>query len=95
MKKLPFLLLLLLFFHANSQYYYKDLVSAADITRLMKTYTANNIKKVTARGITPEGTATSDFSEVGEINANGTVLKVTTTNNKVISTLRYSFNDRG
>ena len=93
MKKLPFLLLLLLFFHANSQYYYKDLVAAADITRLMKTYTANNIKKVTARGVTPEGTATSDFSEVGEIN--GPVLKVTTNSNKAISTLKYSFNDHG
>src|SRR4030095_2592526 len=95
MKKLPFLALVLLFFHANSQYYYKDLVAAADITRLMKTYTANSIKKVTARGITPEGVATSDFTEVGEINANGTTLRVTTTNNKVISTLKYSFNDRG
>jgi len=95
MKKLPFLLLLLLFFRANSQYYYKDLVAAADITRLMKTYTDNNIKKVTARGITPEGGPASDFSEVGEINANGTSLKVTTNNNKVISTLRYNFNDRG
>ena len=95
MKKLPFLVLLLLFFHANSQYYYKDLVAAADITRVMKTYTANNIKKVTARGITPEGSATADFTEVGEINSNGTSLKVTTTNNKVISTLKYSFNDRG
>ncbi|HEV8271305.1 MAG TPA: hypothetical protein VGQ04_08365 [Chitinophagaceae bacterium] len=93
MKKLPFLLLLLLFFHANSQYYYKDLVAAADITRLMKTYTANNVKKVTARGITPEGAATPDFSEVGEIN--GTVLKVTTNNNKAISTLKYSFNEGG
>src|SRR5688572_713540 len=93
MKKLPFLLLLLLFFHANSQYYYKDLVAAADITRLMKTYTANNIKKITAKGITPEEGSSSEFSEVGEIN--GTILKVTTNNNKAIATLKYSFNDRG
>ena len=93
MKKLPFLLLLLLFFHANSQYYYKDLVAAADITRLMKTYTANNIKKITAKGITPEGSPASQFSEVGEVS--GTTLKVTTNNNKAISTLKFSFNDRG
>jgi len=92
MKKLPFLLLLLLFFHANSQYYYKDLVAAADITRLMKTYAANNIKKITAKGITPEGSPASEFSEVGEVN--GTTLKVTTNNNKAISTLKFSFNDR-
>ena len=86
-------MLLLLFFHANSQYYYKDLVAAADITRLMKTYTANNIKKITAKGITPEGSPASQFSEVGEVN--GTTLKVTTNNNKAISTLKFSFNDRG
>jgi YD repeat-containing protein len=95
MKKLPFLFLLLFFFDANSQYYYKDIVAAADITRLMKTYTANNIKKVTAKGITPDGGAASDFSEVAEINTNGTGLKVTTTNNKAVSTLKYGFNDRG
>ena len=93
MKKLPFLFLLLFYFAANSQYYYKDLVAAADITRLMKTYSANNIKKITAKGITPEGGASSDFSEVGEIS--GTTLKVTTDNNKAIATLKYSFNDRG
>ena len=93
MKKLPFLFLLLFYFAANSQYYYKDLVAAADITRLMKTYSANNIKKITAKGITPEGGAPSDFSEVGEIN--GTTLKVTTNNNKAIATLKYNFNDRG
>ena len=93
MKKLPFLFLLLFYFAGNSQYYYKDLVAAGDITRLMKTYTANNIKKITAKGITPEGSPTSEFSEVGEIN--GTTLKVTTNNNKAIATLKYSFNDRG
>ena len=93
MKKLPFLFLLLFYFAANSQYYYKDIVAAADITRLMKTYTANNIQKISAKGITPEGSPSSEFTEVGEVN--GTTLKVTTNNNKAISTLKFNFNDRG
>jgi len=93
MKKLPFLFLLLFYFAANSQYYYKDIVAAADITRLMKTYTANNIQKISAKGITPEGSPSSEFSEVGEVN--GTTLKVSTNNNKAISTLKFNFNDRG
>src|SRR6187455_141115 len=93
MKKLPLLILLLFYFAANSQYYYKDIVAATDISRLMKTYTANNIKKITAKGITPEGSPSSEFSEVGEVN--GTTLKVTTNNNKAISTLKFNFNDRG
>ena len=93
MKKLPFLFLLLFYFAANSQYYYKDIVAAADITRLMKTYTANNIQKISAKGITPEGSLSSEFSEMGEVN--GTTLKVITNNNKAISTLKFNFNDRG
>jgi YD repeat-containing protein len=93
MKKLPFLFLLLFYFAANSQYYYKDIVAAADISRLMKIYSANNIKKITAKGITPEGSPSSEFSEIGEVN--GTTLKVTTNNNKAISTLKFNFNDRG
>ena len=93
MKKLPLLILLLFYFAANSQYYYKDIVAAADITRLMKTYTANNIQKISAKGITPEGSPSSEFSEVGEVN--GSTLKVTTNNNKAISTLKFNFNDQG
>lgn len=93
MKKLPFLLLTLFFYQANSQYYYKDLVAAADLNRQMKTYATNNIRKVTATGITPEGGASPDFSEVYEINS--TTLKITTRINKTVSSVRYIFNDRG
>ena len=95
MNKLPFLTLFLFFFHANSQYYYKDIVAAADITRQMKTYIANNVKKVTATGITPEGTPARDFDETHEVLANGTILKITTRNNQVISSLRHIFNAAG
>jgi hypothetical protein len=61
----------------------------------MKTYTTNNIHKVTATGITPEGGPSSDFSEIHEVNSNGTVLKVTTRVSQTTSVLQYSFNDRG
>src|SRR6185503_12853778 len=93
MKKLPFFTLLLFFFQANSQYYYKDIIAAADITRQMKTYVANNVKKVTATGITPEGRPATDFSETHEVV--GTMLKITTRINQTVSSLRHVFNDRG
>ena len=93
MKKLPLLLSILFFYDANSQYYYKDLVAAAELNRQMKTYVANNIRKVTAIGITPQGGPSSDFSETYEINNNQ--LKVTTRINQTVSSLRHSFNDRG
>jgi len=93
MKKLAVLLSILFFHEASSQYYYKDLVATADLNRQMKTYVVNNIRNVTAVGITPEGGPSSEFSEVYEIN-NGQ-LKITTRINQTVSSLRHSFNDRG
>ncbi len=87
--------LLLFFLQSNSQYYYKDIVAAADITRQMKTYVANNIKKVTATGITPQGTAVRDFGETHDVFANEKMLKVTTRINQTVSLLRHMFNDAG
>lgn len=95
MKKLPYLILLLFFFQANSQYYYKDIVAAADITKQMKAYVANNVKKVTATGITPEGTAVRDYGETHEVLANGKVLMITTRINQTVALLRHTFNDAG
>ena len=95
MKKLPYLTVLLFFFQANSQYYYKDIVAAADITRQMKTYITNNVKKVTATGVTPAGIAAKDFDETQEVLANGTIWKITTRNNQTISSLRHTFNGAG
>jgi len=95
MKKLPGLTLLLFFFQANSQYYYKDIVAAAEITKQMKTYIANNVNKVIARGVTPQGVAAPDFNETHEVLANGTILKITTKINQTVSSLRHSFNGTG
>lgn len=95
MKKLPYLTLFLFFFQANSQYYYKDIVAAADITKQMKAYVANNVKKVTATGITPQGMPASDFSETQEILSGGAMLKITTRNNQEVSSLRHIFNANG
>ena len=95
MKKLAYVILTLFFYQANAQYYYKDLVATADLARIMRTYVANNVQKVTAVGITPEGGPSSDFSEVHEVISNGTQLKITSRINKTVSSLRYIFNDRG
>ena len=95
MKKLPVLLSILFFYEANSQYYYKDIVVAADLNRQMKTYVSNNIHKITAKGITPRGEANPDFSEEYEINSTNSQLKITTRINQTVSSLRHIFNDRG
>lgn len=95
MKKLTGLLILFFFSEANAQYYYKDLVAADGIMQQMKTYKANNIRKVNATGITPEGAVSSDFSEVQEISPDGTMLKITTRINQTVSLLLHRFNEKG
>ncbi|HET9745166.1 MAG TPA: hypothetical protein VFP97_05595 [Chitinophagaceae bacterium] len=95
MKKLPYLALLLFFFQGNTQYYYKDIVAATEITRLMRTYIANNVKKVTATGITPQGTAVTAFGETHEVFADEKTLRITTRINQAVSLLRHSFNEAG
>ena len=95
MKKLSCFLLILFFYKANSQYYYKDIVAATDINRQMKIYSANNIHKVSAIGITPEGTPSTDFSETQELNTAGNNLIIITKADNIISTLQHSFTDAG
>jgi YD repeat-containing protein len=95
MKKLPILALLLFFFQANSQYYYKDIVGAADIARQMQSYVASNVKKVTATGITPTGQAATEYGETHEILGNGKMLKIITRINQTVSSILYTFDDAG
>jgi hypothetical protein len=95
MKKLSFWLLLFFFHQANSQYYYKDIVAVAELTSQMKNYLANNINKVTATGITPEGMPATDFSETQEVLSNGSILRITTRNKQRVSLLRHHFNSEG
>jgi hypothetical protein len=95
MKKLPIFLLAFFSYTVNAQYYYKDIVAANDLSRQMKTYLANNVRKVTATGITPEGTPATDFGETQEINATAKTLKITTRLNRTFSSLLHSFNEQG
>lgn len=93
MNKLVYLLLLLSFYSADSQYYYKDILGAADVTQQMRSYMANNVRKVTATNITPEGAPNKEFSEVYDIN--GTTVTITTVTGNVTSSLRHNFNSAG
>ena len=77
----------------EAQYYYKDLVAAADITQQMKIYTNNNIYKVTSTGYTPNGITSSAFNEIQEVDIKNMQLKITTTVNQTVSSVIYKFND--
>lgn len=93
MKNLFCITLLLFVSKAKSQYYYKDLVAATDITHQMKIYTNNNIYKVTSTGYTPNGTTSSAFNETQEVDNKNMQLKIKTTVNQAISRVTYKFNE--
>lgn len=95
MNKLIFAFLLLICINSPAQYFYKDIIATEELNRLMQTYTANNIHKVTATGIKPEGGIAPDFSELQEINSKTGSLKITTRRNNIVSTLHHTFNDKG
>lgn len=95
MNKLVILYFLALCSSLNAQYYYKDIVAANDLTRLMNSYKTNGIHKVTSTGITSEGQRSNDFNETQDINNDFTQLKVTTRINKIVSSLLHRFDQNG
>jgi YD repeat-containing protein len=95
MKNIFFITFLLIFFKTDAQYYYKDLVAAAEITQQMKIYTENKIRKVTSTGYTPGGTAAADYDETQETDPAFKQLKITTIVNQTVTRLTYIFDDQG
>jgi antitoxin component YwqK of YwqJK toxin-antitoxin module len=62
--------------HAQSYYYYTDILATEDMNRQMQTYIQNRVKSITASGYTPQGSKATDFSELYEIRENGQALRV-------------------
>ncbi len=95
MKNLFPLLLLFVITKTNAQYYYQDLIGSSEIMQQMKVYLANKIQKVSSTGYTPNGAASSDYSETQEINQGFQQLRITTLVDKQITRLTYKFNEQG
>lgn len=92
------LLSLFLFFYAataHSQFYYNDILGAEELNQRMKNYTANKVASVNAIGFDAEGIKNSDFIELQEIKENSRLLKISSYNEKVKSTIYYRFDDSG
>ena len=94
MKNLLTCLALLSSFSLSAQYYFNDLVSAREITRQMKTYSENNVRKVIASGFNPMGQKNTEFSEIHEVLDNKRVLRIID-QNPVLTTSSYRFDNNG
>ena len=94
MKNFIAILFAVISFSAQAQYYFNDLVAARDITRQMKTYVENKVKKVVATGFDPQGQKTTDFSEIQEVLDNGRTLKITN-QDPLLTITTYRFDNSG
>jgi YD repeat-containing protein len=73
----------------TAQYYYNDIVGTRETNELMKNYTANKVRTVSATGFDNRGSKATDFSELQEIKENGKALRNSSITN-FTKTVTYS-----
>src|SRR5215813_8086626 len=94
MKNIVLFLSFLVSVTLNAQYYYDDILGTQDINNKMKAYLVAKVKSVTATGYDPQGNKTTDFNEWQDVQANGSVLKITTRNGQTVARTYYQFDDK-
>jgi hypothetical protein len=78
----------------NAQYYYNDIVGTQEINAKIKNFIAAKVQSITATGYDAQGRKSPDFNEWQEVQANQSILKVTTRNGQSVSRTYYQFDDR-
>lgn len=95
MKTIGLPLLLLCSFAGQAQYYYNDLLNARDINQQYALYRAQKVSTVSATGVDPRGSRSTDFSEYHELRENGRVLRSTTIGQLAKNVITKRFNEKG
>ncbi|HNU15637.1 MAG TPA: hypothetical protein PKI55_14370, partial [Chitinophagaceae bacterium] len=95
MKTLLLLFILLGSLSSQAQYYYNDIIGTQETNNLMKNYTANKVKTVSATGYDNRGVKATDFSELQEVKENGRLLRSSTINNFNKKTTYSRFDEKG
>ena len=93
MKNIVFLAASLISVSLNAQYYYNDIIGTQEINNKMKTYLSAKVQSVTATGYDPMGTKSPDFNEWQDVQANGSVLKITTRTGQDVARTYYQFDN--
>ncbi len=86
---------LLMQFAAPAQYYYNDIIGTQETNRMMKAYSDNKVRTVTASGTDQRGMKATDFSEYHEIRENGRALKSTSIINLNKTVIYSRFDEMG
>jgi hypothetical protein len=94
MKNILLSFILLVSVSLNAQYYYNDIIGTQEINSKMKVYLAAKVQSVTATGYDQQGVKSTDFNEWQDVQANGSVLKVTTRNGQNVTRTYYQFDNK-
>ena len=94
MKNILLLIASLVSLTLKAQYYYNDIIGTQEINKRMKTYVTAKVHSVTAAGYDPMGNKSPDFNEWQDVQANGSVLKITTRNGQAVTRTYYQFDDK-
>ena len=93
MKNIPLIAALMVSSCLNAQYYYNDIIANRDINNKMKTLLAAKVQSVMATGYDEYGKKSTDFNEWQEVQANGTILKITTRTGQNAARSYYQFDN--
>ena len=93
----PVLLSLTLFicYSGFSQYFFQDIITAANSTRNFQQLKKNLVKKVNVTSIEPDGSETEDFAIIQSLTGNNKLTTVTSSGITGTSTLVTEFNNAG
>jgi hypothetical protein len=93
MKNILLLLTLLVSVTVNAQFYYKDILGTQEINNKMKAYLSAKVQSVIAAGYDPEGRKSPDYNEWQDVQANGTILKITSRNGQSVTRTYHRFDN--
>jgi YD repeat-containing protein len=93
MKNILLLIVSMVSLSLNAQYYYNDIMGTQDINNKMKTYLAAKVRSATATGYDELGNKTADFNEWQDVQANNSILKITTRNGQNVARTYYQFDN--
>jgi hypothetical protein len=94
MKNILLSITLLISVSTQAQYYYNDIIGTQEITAKMKAFIAAKVQSVIANGYDPRGAKTTDFNEWQDVQANGTILKVTSRDGQNANRVYYQFDTK-
>lgn len=86
---------LLISLASSAQYYYNDITGSRETADLMKQYTLNKVRTVSATGVDANGVRAGNYAEYHEVKDNGKTLKKTIIREMIRTVSYFGFDAQG